>query len=164
MALLTATVSDASNVVDLAIPRRTSLWDPAPVSAEVAVDGGSVVGVLATKNAIAMVRGSSLILTLTLKDSADDATDLTGATVRFSLKADLAAERPTLTKVSDFPDQISIASPRSGTARILLRPEDTKRLALGTYLFDVWVRLENGAVYVPVPMTTLELKAGVTSL
>jgi hypothetical protein len=124
---------------------------------------GTMVSILAPTNALTVIRGSSKTLQLTVKDSdTNEAVDLTGATVYFTVKSAIGDEQSLIQKISTNVAQIELTAPREGKASIKLVPADTMTKDPGSYTFDVWAVLASGVRIVPVPPTTLEIEQSVT--
>lgn len=92
--------------------------------------------------------------------------DLTGATIIFTMKKwrtdgkPVHADPPSIRKTSEDSSEIEITG-AAGEAVLYLRPEDTKWLDPGTYVYDVKVHLA-GEVFT-VQMGRIYLVAGVGS-
>lgn len=87
-------------------------------------------------NTITLTRGDTFGATLEiLRPDGSEYIPKDGDRIRFAMKAKVSDENPLILK------EIPIS-----TMMLLLRPEDTKDLAFGTYFYDVELRKSNGAV------------------
>lgn len=115
------------------------------------------------ENYVLVYQGSSVTLTLTVANEDGSHFDLTGARVLFTVKASAEAREPLIQKSSTV---TASTAARTGLASILLVPADTRALAPGKYVFDVWVILpgDGGARLVVIPPSDFEVVRGITML
>lgn len=114
-----------------------------------------------------IVRGVTLTLVLTVRDSNKALVDLTGSTIHFSVKKDINSASPVVHKNSGValeaeidPDQVT----NKGKGKFFLSPSDTSSLPPGNYVYDVWVVLAGGERHAVIKPSTLILKRAVTEL
>lgn len=119
--------------------------------------------ILAPKNKISIIRGSSRTLVLTVRDSDQAVVDLTGATIYFTVKKSEKETHCLIQKISTTITEIEIPNPVDGTAKIYLTPEDTFSLAPKSYRYDVWVELSSGERHTVIPPNEFEVTASVTT-
>lgn len=121
--------------------------------------------ILLPKNALTVIRGSSMTLRLTVTDpTTNRPVDLTGARVVMTVKGRAEDATPILQKSSDSPAQAVITAPTYGIAEVYLVPADTEKKTIRQYVFDVWVVLVSGKRYAVIPPSIFDLQAGVTVL
>lgn len=113
-------------------------------------------------NGISFIKGTSKTLELTITDAFDEAVDITGSRVIFSVKTLLTDPAPLIQKTSDTVAEVDITAPRLGKAQIFLSPSDTAGLDSQDYVFDVWVILSSGKRYAVIPPSTFRLEPSVT--
>ena len=94
---------------------------------------------------IEVYKGESKTLVLTVLDENRAAQDLTGATLTMTVRKRITDTTAVITKVSTTVTEIEIQTPATdGKAKIFLVPADTSALAVGPYVYDVWVTLSSG--------------------
>lgn len=98
---------------------------------------------------IEIYRGDNRTLEVRVTDSADQPVDLTGASIRFTVRKGVDKE-VLIEKTSSDPAQAKITDATGGVLEVYLVPADTKKLKPGGYVFDVEVTLSNGKVYTVV--------------
>lgn len=124
------------------------------------MSGGSL---LALENSIDVVRGSTKIFELCVKDDHGDGVDITGSRVVFTVKCRIEDRENVIQKDSDNGiAEIELTEPKIGKAKIKLNSSDTANLELGKYVFDIWVVLPSGAKHLVVGPGDLVITAGVT--
>ena len=123
------------------------------------------IGILTPTRAIAMIRGTSLVIELTVT-SDDDCTpvDLTGATLIFTVKKCEGDIFPVIQKKSSDPLEIEVVDAPAGKALIIINPIDTAHLDIQPYVFDIWVILADGRRCVVIPSSPFSLRHAVTML
>ena len=96
---------------------------------------------------IILTRGDTLRVHVDIVDSAGDAyVSDKGDKLRFALKRGYREEKPLL--VVDIP---------MDTMMLVLRPEDTKPLNFGSYVYDIQLTQANGDIDTVIPEGTLIL-------
>jgi hypothetical protein len=75
--------------------------------------------------------------------------DLTGSRVHFALKRGLQDPDPALIEVSTVFGGITVLDAKKGEIRIILKPEDTRKLKNLSrhYVFDIRVREPDGSIF-----------------
>lgn len=90
-----------------------------------------------------IVRGEkkTLYLTINQTDEPDSLPfNLTGYAVEFAMNLEDAAEEVSLiSKTTDNPDEGDILTAADGTVAIYFGQADTEALALGSYVFEIWL-------------------------
>ena len=103
---------------------------------------------------LAMIRGDSESITLSLKEGNAVISFVTGDTVYFTVKRSPIVDEIALQKiVTEFHD---------GKALVDIFPADTKTLPIGRYVYDIQITFANGTVKTVVGPATLEIAAEVT--
>jgi hypothetical protein len=120
-----------------------------------------------TDNDVAVYKGQNATLEVTVKDSTGAKQDLTGATIYFTVRTrrDAATASIALTSTAN-PLQVFILTPqvdvdKKGKLQIKLLPANTSSLAVGDYVYDVWIVLA-GLRHVIIPPTPFVLLQPVT--
>jgi len=89
---------------------------------------------------IDLARGTDRTLRLTVTEDGV-AVDITDADLTFTVRVDLASATTVIQKTTADPAEIDLTDPENGIAEIYLVPTDTEDLAVGTYVYDVWMTL-----------------------
>jgi hypothetical protein len=113
-------------------------------------------------NGIRLSQGEDQIVEFTVTDSSGAVQDLTGARIILSVKADSTDRTPVISKTSDDISQGQIVKALSGQARFYIVSQDTKDLAPGIYLYDIWVKLSSGKKYPVIPTSVFEVTGSIT--
>lgn len=101
---------------------------------------------IAGKN-ITMTRGDSLVLTVGITQPDGTAYEVQeGDVVRFAMKKRYTDAEPLITKIIPH-----------DTMELYLRPEDTKELAFGSYVYDMQLTYANGDVDTFIDQASLTL-------
>lgn len=99
-------------------------------------------------NKIIMFLGNSEVFELEVTDDDDAVVPITDAEIIFSVKADFNDESYIFQRKNSFAGggdtEIKITDGPNGLAEIYLVPDNTKDLAAGTYVYDVWIKLTTG--------------------
>jgi len=114
-----------------------------------------------------ILRGISKTLRLTVEDEDGERVDLTGATVYFSVKVNVADAAAVISKDSGTPSEITILTQSGdtlGQADIFLVPSDTSGLSPIQHYYDVWVVLASGARHAVVPPASFYIEQAITEL
>ena len=119
---------------------------------------------LAPANTLEVIRGASRTVYLLVEAPEGGALNLTGAFVYFTVKRRVEDAYPLLQKTSTLAEDIALVAPREGRVEIYLTPNDTKNMAPGVYVFDVWVVMADGKRHPVVPQSTFEVHPSVTLL
>jgi len=98
---------------------------------------------------IDMFRGDSRTLEVRVTDDYNKPVDLTGASVRFTVRKKVDGAK-LIAKSSSNPAEIEITDAANGIFKIYLKPADTKAMRPGGYLYDVEVTLSSGDVHTVV--------------
>lgn len=112
-----------------------------------------------------VVAGEDQTFRLTVTDSGGNAEDLTGRTLRFTVRERGAHLDPTalITKTSAIGGEIDVVPPASaGLADITLIPSDTEDLKPGDYLYDVWLIEGTGEQFNIIRSTKFTVKQRIT--
>lgn len=115
------------------------------------------------ENGIAIYKGASKTLKLSVVDAAGKPVAINGALIIFTIKRDIKDPQPLLQKKSTDATQVLITAPDVGLAEIYLLPSDTQTWDVRVYTFDVWIQLASGARYVIVPPSDFKVERGVTT-
>lgn len=120
---------------------------------------------LTPDNTITIYRGATKSLGLFVS-AADGKTavDLTGARIVFTVKKELSDPIPLFQKTSEVPQQVTIVSAKKGLARIFILPQDTRKLEIRQYIYDIWVKLASGDEYPIVVPSVLDVQPAVTTM
>lgn len=88
---------------------------------------------------IAVFRGESIDLDVTVLDANGAAQDLTGTQLVFTLRDNIGDTDLVLQKTSALSAEIEILSAVDGTARIHVLASETEALAEGARVYDLWI-------------------------
>ena len=94
-----------------------------------------------------MFKGDHKTFELQVKDQDGNPIDLSGATIRMTVKKHATDETAVISKTSNNASEISITDPANGIAEIYLVPSDTRNLDAGKYIFDIEITTAAGKVY-----------------
>lgn len=96
---------------------------------------------------ITLTRGDTLIAQISITDSEDNPyIPVEGDSVRFAMKSDYSDVNPLIEK--DIPID---------TLKLVLEPEDTKKLPFGTYVYDIQLTKSTGEVDTFITKSKLKL-------
>jgi hypothetical protein len=116
--------------------------------------------------AFELFRGDFRIYELTVVDETDVPIDLTNAEIRYTLKKSVLSpsliKKATANVSGGGDDQIKIIDAARGLAEIYFKPEDTRNLKAGLYVFDIEVTLPGNKVYT-IMKDSLEILEDVTT-
>jgi hypothetical protein len=126
-----------------------------------------------SSNSVDLYQGETkdldLLIVKEVKDvndvTVEEPVDLTGATIYFSVRRKASA--PELLIGKDSTNILSIeivAPPTSGQVIIHMLADDTKHMAAGEYVFDIWVVLSSGKRAPVVEISEFIVKEAVTKL
>ena len=90
-----------------------------------------------------IIRGDTISLPITIKDSDGVAIDITGATVFFTIKSD---ETLADTSASVSKTVTSHPAPASGQTTVELDPTDTEDLTAGIYYWDIQIKYSDDTI------------------
>lgn len=116
------------------------------------------------ENGIAIYKGVSKTLKLSVLDANTQPVPINGALLWFTVKRDIRDVQPLLQKKSSNSAEILITAPDVGLAEIYLLPDDTQTWDARTYVFDIWIQLASGARYIIVPPSDFRVDRAVTTL
>ena len=105
------------------------------------------------------VRGDTFTRTITFKDSAGTAYDITLWTIWFTIKNstdDTDAEAIIQKKITAHSD------PTNGTSIISLTAAETDVITPGTYRYDIQIKKDDGTIYTVVPTASIQFTADTT--
>jgi hypothetical protein len=113
---------------------------------------------------VEVYRGESRTLRLEVVDDARDPVDLTGYTVRFTLKRRVKDTHVVLELVSTTPTEIEILVPEAdGFANIYLDADTMNNIPVGQYVFDIWLETAPDTRFPVVLPSIFEVKGPVTT-
>lgn len=96
---------------------------------------------------ITLTRGDTLLAQILITDSEDNPyIPVEGDSVRFAMKSDYSDVNPLIEK--DIPID---------TLKLVLEPEDTKKLPFGTYVYDIQLTKSTGEVDTFITKSKLKL-------
>ncbi|MFQ5647250.1 MAG: BppU family phage baseplate upper protein [bacterium] len=98
---------------------------------------------------IELYRGDSRTLEVTVSDENGPA-NLTGSTVKFSVKKKKGDTAYIIKKSTTDPSEINIVDAVNGKLEIYLIPDDTQDVAIASYHFDVEVETSTNKIYTVV--------------
>jgi hypothetical protein len=116
-------------------------------------------------NEVEVVASEDQTFRLTVTDEVGAAEDLTGRTLRFTVREKGAHVDPTalISKTSAVAGEIDIVPPASnGLADVTLVPGDTSSLRPKDYLYDVWLIEGTGEQYNIISSTKFTIKQRIT--
>lgn len=100
-----------------------------------------------SKTTITLTRGDSFLASIALSNSDGSRyTPAEGDEIRFAMKTNYSDEKPCLVK--DIPID---------TMALVIKPEDTKHLDFGTYVYDIQLTKATGEVDTFITKATLKL-------
>lgn len=100
-----------------------------------------------SKTTITLTRGDSFLAGITLTNAdGSNYTPAEGDKIRFAMKSNYSDEKPCL--VIDIPID---------TMALVIKPEDTKHLDFGTYVYDIQLTRATGEVDTFITKATLKL-------
>lgn len=105
-------------------------------------------------NTIEMVRGDSETLNVRIEDSNGLVPFVTGDTVYFTVKKDIQLLEKDL--------QVTVTTFNNGQAEVNIKPQDTKTMEPGRYIYDVQVTFSSGEVKTIIPEATFVVRGEVT--
>lgn len=113
---------------------------------------------------IEVFKGQSKTWLLSLKeDPGGGPANLASATLYFTVRKALGDTAVTFAKTSVVSAEIEIISPETdGQAKVFLSPSDTNSLTVGTYVYDMWVKLSSGKSYPIIDPSPFVIKTPVT--
>lgn len=113
---------------------------------------------------IEVFKGQSKTWLLTLKeDPGGGPANLTGAKLYFTVRKNISDATATFEKTSDVITEIEILVPEiDGKANVFLSPSDTNNLAVGDYVYDMWVELSSGTRHPIIDPSPFIIKTPVT--
>jgi hypothetical protein len=118
--------------------------------------------VLLPTNGVTVIRGTSHVLELCVLDDKDQAVDLTGSRIVFTVKCSVQDASPLFQKDSVNPAEVEFTNPEGGIARINIFPADTQTRDTTEYVFDVWAVLASGKRFAVVGPSAFIIEPGVT--
>jgi len=128
-------------------------------------DGTASLGnLLAPENTLIFYRNTTKVYTIAVTYDTGKPVDLTGGSLVFSVKSEMSDERPVLYKNSASSADLVIAAGRGGLGTLLIRPNDTKRLPIKEYWYDLWVTLASGAQTPVIGPSVLDLRGAIGSI
>jgi len=102
---------------------------------------------------ISIYKGDSRTLEVTVTDTSGAAVDITGYTMKFTVKKSEADTTNTIQKTTTLATEIDLTDPANGIAEVYLLPADTLNLKAGTYVYDVEVTTDTSKVYTVIKST-----------
>ncbi|MFQ5647323.1 MAG: BppU family phage baseplate upper protein [bacterium] len=100
-----------------------------------------------TSKEINLYRGDDRTLEISVTDSQGQPVDLTGSSLKFSVKQSSSDVAYLVQKSSDFSSEISITDPIGGVFQIYLVPGDSNGLTPGAYQYDIELTSSAGKIY-----------------
>jgi len=99
---------------------------------------------------IKMYKGDNEDIEITLVDENGDPIDLTGSSITFTVKENVADEEPVIQRKNEAAggddSQIEMTDPANGIFEIHIIPENTSSLTAKGYAYDIQVILSSGKV------------------
>jgi len=134
---------------------------------------GASSNITKSSNSIDIYQGESQDLDLSIVQEVKDVNDvlveepvdLTGSVIYFSVRTKASSPDLLISKISSNILDVEIPSPLTdGLAIIHLASDDTKNMAAGEYVFDVWIVLSSGKKVPVVEVSEFLVKEAVTKL
>ncbi len=94
-------------------------------------------------------RGRDKAFEVSVKDESGHIFPLVGATVCFMVKKSVKDEdeKAVITKSSNDESEIKMSNPVGGLCEVCIKPDDTRNLPVGRYVYEVKVEDANGMLY-----------------
>lgn len=99
---------------------------------------------------IEIYRGDNRTLKVTIKGADGVVVDITNATIKFTVKKNVADEENKIQKTTNSASQISITDAANGEYEIYLLPADTQDMDVDNYEYDSELITAAGKVYTVV--------------
>lgn len=107
---------------------------------------GSIEGLMANQN-IELYRGDSRTFKVTVKDENGNAVDITGASIKFSVKERIGDASYVFQKTSAQSSEITITDAANGEYEVYIVPANTQNLDIVSYQYDSELIVATGEVY-----------------
>jgi hypothetical protein len=99
---------------------------------------------------VELYRGDNRTFKVTCKDGEGAVVNITGATIKFSVKEKIGDTTCKIEKSSAVATEINITDAVNGEYEIYLLPADTQNLDIGSYEYDSELTTTTGKVYTTV--------------
>lgn len=107
-------------------------------------------GPVSQQQNIELYRGDNRTFEVTVKDDDGNAVNITGASIKFSVKERISDSGYKFQKSSAQASEITITDAANGVYEVYLVPDDTQTLDIGSYEYDSQLTTSTGKVYTVV--------------